>query len=831
VTVVPTYRVSLRSPYAAQTVEQLKYNDWRGLGGADNIPLVLTQSERDSVYKLGEIVADSSLKIPADDLTDWTYHSAALAPALSDDHEMGTASIKMGTDGSSTFGFYRRVVDPPEDRLTWGDNLYLKNRVYIAEEVLDLIFSITIKWYDSANPSVNNMHRIYSASELSGGWNEFYEPLDDWDYYGHVYDRFYVSISLNSADPIDLGQIKYDGFLVDSVSDENMEIGQKFTVKENAWISGVSISAVPVGNPAGGLKCELGRLSGGSWTLIAESPDVVTPSADGKAVFSFPDIELTAGTGGTVYAFKIYCENTQAPGNYWEVSYNSSDVLADGHKFIKNSSGYSEQTEQDLYFEISYSTNPIKMLGQTFHTTDEEMQLSAVRFWLDTVGTPTDEVRCQIYDSAGNLLNTSPTTASSAGQAVFPLPCALDANETYMVLLSRTGSDDENNYWTVAINHGKEYDDGELAMLGDDMGGNFKTACFSGIDAKFMLEYSIGSAPLDITEDVREINIDRGISDLTGKIKQGSASLVMDDSSGKYRIGNTSSPLAGVFDYMKEISIQVIYDGQVYDRFVGFVTDAKPKAGLPGKTVIELRDMLFRFQKTKVSIGNQTGKTASELVNLLLAETDLDITDYDVANDDFALAEVSWDDVGLLDKLAVIVECGRHVHFIDRRGRYVWRTNQWLMDSEPAYSFSSYNVQDYQLVNKLDNIVNKVSVVYPTGTAVAEDFNAQALYGLREYELDNELMPDDVYAQAIADYILEERKHGTESLTFTLEGQYPEILELDFGDRIAFTDDRYGIDSTFVVEEINETIAVYGKHRVRIKARRWQQPTIIAYRI
>jgi hypothetical protein len=108
--------------------------------------------------------------------------------------------------------------------------------------------------------------------------------------------------------------------------------------------------------------------------------------------------------------------------------------------------------------------------------------------------------------------------------------------------------------------------------------------------------------------------------------------------------------------------------------------------------------------------------------------------------------------------------------------------------------------EDVRISYGTDLMVNQAVVVYPGGTATAEDLTSQVTYGITEKTLDTQLS-SEAQAQAIADYIIAryaEPEYRIESVTVNLRAlssaQVLEVLSLELGDQadIVFTPNGVG---------------------------------------
>lgn len=318
---------------------------------------------------------------------------------------------------------------------------------------------------------------------------------------------------------------------------------------------------------------------------------------------------------------------------------------------------------------------------------------------------------------------------------------------------------------------------------------------------------------IDLSDDIKEVNLDIGKNDIGGGYKAGSCTLTINNNSDKYFPNNTDSELWPFFSIGMPIEVGVVYGGNTYPQFTGFIGKITPPLSVKGRDVcVNCVDIFDKIKAQKISLGTVTGKTASEIVELVLEAAG--VTSYDIMPDSAVLATQVLDDVNALDVLKDIVEVGQHYHYVDPNGVYVFRTNQWLASGNPLMTFALNSPVDLcnDAKDEYDGgtIKNNIRVKYPTDLwTIIPSPGSILQYGQRDYEVSNDFMPDLAYANIIGYYILEKSSRPNSNMTLALNPSL-ELIEVFLGSVIRVTHTESKLDKLLVIAGITRRIQKAG---------------------
>ncbi len=472
-------------------------------------------------------------------------------------------------------------------------------------------------------------------------------------------------------------------------------------------------------------------------------------------------------------------------------------------------------------------------LGQTF-LINTVTTLFSVTVKIKKFGSPSYNILMKLYESdRSTLLVTShiqvPTSVLTTNYAEFTFffdPVSLSASTTYFLEISTdSGTNNQFHYVLVEAGSTTGYTDGDLWSYGTP--GPVWTQ-MSTKDLVFKI-ITQDQNEIDITSDVHEItNINTGLNGVYGSIKQGEALIAIKNNDSKYSLLNDSSPLFGKFRPNNKIKIEVLYDVITYNLFTGIIEDIEPILDFNQRLAnVRLLDVFNRFQELTVSIGTQIGKTASELITLLLIAGQVRSSEYNIEDDFQVLQDVTWDDVNLIEKLNEIVEAGQHYHFIDGDGIYQFKNNQFLSDDTPDFSYSDVEDEPEAVRQRfnLSDINNIISVEY-TGSLfeTKTDDNSVLLFGERTLQLQNDLIKTQDDAGFIADYILSLVAEAGNVIEIDLPSLFPDIFKIEFGTVVKLTDAFHNIDNVYNVLEKTFNRPPKGDAKLKIKARKFVFP-------
>jgi hypothetical protein len=274
-----------------------------------------------------------------------------------------------------------------------------------------------------------------------------------------------------------------------------------------------------------------------------------------------------------------------------------------------------------------------------------------------------------------------------------------------------------------------------------------------------------------------------------------------------------------------------LWIGNKKDLFTGYSDRGRPQFNVEDKTLrVSLSDMFSPLEKAKVSIGLQTSKKVSEIVIALLNAASFNSDRYTVNDDDTTILNtVTWDDVGVKNKLDECVEVGQHHHYVDGSGIYRFESNQWLEDPTPDFIYNLEDMDDYNFEFDLKGIYNQIRVHYPVSQITNdEDRDSILRYGRRTRELDNELMPSGgAYASGISLYMLDQLSNNRKGVEFTLKNRFPDIIDLEIGKIVDIINPFTGNYDKYAINAMNRKVDNLGNHDVKYKAGGWVSPSPI----
>lgn len=471
--------------------------------------------------------------------------------------------------------------------------------------------------------------------------------------------------------------------------------------------------------------------------------------------------------------------------------------------------------------------------GQTFKALSNFI-LIKVDVELRSIGSPTDFITCKIYESDKTTLlatatntilgSTIPTSPSSLIVSFNFDSLLLSKDVTYFLELSRTGSLSNINFYSIGVNTGNLYSDGDFFKFN---GSIWFLVTNNDMRFEIFKKASVEQTPIDITNDIFEIaSINTGLNGVYGQIKQGQALLTLKNKDSKYSPLNDTSSLFNKFRVNSKIFIQGTFNSIDYSLFTGIIDEIQPLMAFNQRNVsVRLLDIFSTFKDLTVSIGTQNGKTASELIELLLLAVPLDPSEFDIETTLEVLRDVTWDDVNLLQKLNDIVAAEQHFHFIDGDGIYIFKNNQFLSDNSPDFFYTQIDPDDAKQFFKLSEIKNKISVEY-TGSLFAnsEDAESILIFNSREETINNDLIKDQTDAQFIADYILDLKKDAGNFINLDLFNVFPDIFKISFGNVIELIEPFHHINNVYNVLEKTLSIPTDRNTNLKLKMRKFVFP-------
>jgi hypothetical protein len=251
--------------------------------------------------------------------------------------------------------------------------------------------------------------------------------------------------------------------------------------------------------------------------------------------------------------------------------------------------------------------------------------------------------------------------------------------------------------------------------------------------------------------------------------------------------------------------VRVLAEGSAV--FTGFIDDWDFTYSPGGESVASFTgsDAFGIFARNINGGGSAVEELTGARLNRVLDQLSVNwpSAERDIEDGNSTLAAGVLDDNALSYISETIEASEQGLVFMTKDGRVAFR-ERLIEPVGSAVMFTDGGVgipyEDVRISYGTDLMVNQAVVVYPGGTATAEDLTSQVTYGITEKTLDTELS-SEAQAQAIADYLVAryaEPEYRIESVTVNLRAlssaQVLEVLGLELGDQvdIVFTPNRVG---------------------------------------
>lgn len=490
-----------------------------------------------------------------------------------------------------------------------------------------------------------------------------------------------------------------------------------------------------------------------------------------------------------------------------------------------------------IYYNITEGPPVNRGVAQRFATTDARTYYSfSTWVYVSSTGPsrPYDKLRAYVWDASFNVLATS-NEAYDADDLTkdvelllnFTFP-AVSAPSGFVALgVIRDGSPSYMGTWRLRRYSDKVSDSTLWQFRRVDLGWLQQ----SGQDLCH-LSSRLETFDHDISSFVKEITTDLGKNDIGGAYKEGKASFTLNNTDGRFYPDNTSSPYYGHFNVGLPLEFKVLHNGLEYAGFKGNIVKVDPPFPIDKRDVfVDVADVFARLKSRKVSLGTQSGKTASDLVLLVLQQAG--VTAYSIMPDPTALNTVTWNEQNALDLLKTIVEAGQHHHFVGPDGIYYFMSNQWTGSNQIVLDLDDpcVIVDDAKLRQDITNIANRVRVKYPTNLWYEEkNLGSIVRHGQRDFDLDNALVPSLPYAQGMASFILRLRGDSSGGIDVTLQDAMPDVLVVGIGDIITLAHAESELDTKYRVAGVTKRFRRAGISEAELRCEKYiLPPPVVSY--
>lgn len=308
-----------------------------------------------------------------------------------------------------------------------------------------------------------------------------------------------------------------------------------------------------------------------------------------------------------------------------------------------------------------------------------------------------------------------------------------------------------------------------------------------------------GDTLVDVTSDVRAVQIKRGRSRQLDRFVAGAANITLNNRTRKYDPLNTASPYYGSLIPRKQVVIDV--DGT--PLYTGLVADWNFGYDPGGDSVAEPScvDGFSLLAQQTLTAGTQTSQATGARINAKLTELGWSTATRTLSTGQATLdADVIPNNENALQYLQKIETSEPGALFVGKAGDIVFRDRAYLQAFTSGVTFGEGGIpfSAIDIVYGIEEMANSISVTYTAGatvagTAVSDSLASQTKYGVMDQKYDT-LLADAVQAQAMADWqasIYDEPVYRVNAVTISMlrltSIQKASVLSLDLGDVVLVT--------------------------------------------
>lgn len=303
-----------------------------------------------------------------------------------------------------------------------------------------------------------------------------------------------------------------------------------------------------------------------------------------------------------------------------------------------------------------------------------------------------------------------------------------------------------------------------------------------------------GDVLVDVTDDVRSVQVRRGRSRQLSKFTAGNANITLSNRDRAYDPLNTASPYYGSLVPRK----QVIVERDGYRLLTGLTEDWNLSYDLSADNLAEVScvDGLASLAATTLTAGTATAQATGARVQAYLDAAGWPTTLRAISAGQATLgADVISDGTNALAYLQKVEASEPGALFVDRDGMVTFRDRNDLQAFTSGVTFADDGTgipfTDIEVTYGTEEMVNSVTVNYTGGTVTAVDATSVAAYGTFDATVDSLLGSS---ADILADWVLgnyAEPKYRITGLTVILDGlptaQQAQALDIDLGDVVYVT--------------------------------------------
>lgn len=308
-------------------------------------------------------------------------------------------------------------------------------------------------------------------------------------------------------------------------------------------------------------------------------------------------------------------------------------------------------------------------------------------------------------------------------------------------------------------------------------------------------QYMLGGDTLvDVTTDVRSIQIRRGRSRQLERFTSGNANLVLDNRTRKYDPLNASSPYYGSIVPRKQITIDIdgtpLYTGSVEDWNFGYTLEGDSTAEPSCTDALSI--VAQRTLAGGTAIAQKTGARVSALLDEIGWPSSTRTISTGEATLDANIIEPGANALQVMSQVADVSEPG--ALFIGKAGDFVFKSRADLQAFTSGATFGTGGIPftGMEVVYGAEELFNSVAVTYTAGsvvagTATSENIESQTAYGVFDKVYDTYL-GSSADAQALADWqatSYSQPRYRVDALTVSVTSlsstQRATLLALDLG--------------------------------------------------
>ena len=322
---------------------------------------------------------------------------------------------------------------------------------------------------------------------------------------------------------------------------------------------------------------------------------------------------------------------------------------------------------------------------------------------------------------------------------------------------------------------------------------------------------------VDETERVLNMKINRGSTDDLGKVINGSCTIVLKDTNGRFNPTNTASALYPNVNPMRPVRVKATYGATDYYRFFGYVQSITENPS-PSKRSVSIRCTdLISWLSTEYPVvaANGTATTTGTAIERILDTigfTDASFRDLDTGD---TIADYSADGTqSALTQIQNLVAAEGGTFYISRAGAATFE-NRYARNQAPRTSDQSTlsgTMLDLTAMSDVIQIINSTKYTRTGGTAQTfTDDTSRQRYGKRIKPMSSSFWVNDAQALSAGTFFVGMKKNPAQPVRVSISGNVSAalmvvLLARDISDRLGISESRGGTTGSFYIESISETI-------------------------